>query len=220
MFEKQNLLNAQQNDKRLSIIQDYIIQIKNKNKKFHKDKINYFHSHALAQHQGTQRMTAIIQESCKIVRWKNIGELQHFSSTAPFVTIAVDRDLDFTNGDYWDSFLPSIVTSCNITSNKMTMISPHELVYDNFEIGDSVLLFVDQRVGNKAKLMQNLGPYAVIQRTSPVNLKIKNDKGFEKIMHVSKLKKLNSNSSKKNIIGITGQNFTFITVGCKKKLNA
>ncbi|ETO13166.1 hypothetical protein RFI_24211 [Reticulomyxa filosa] len=45
------------------------------------------------------------------------------------VTICVDRDLDFTYCSDWPIFLPAIVTSYNITPNKMLKLSPHELVY-------------------------------------------------------------------------------------------
>ncbi|ETO35932.1 hypothetical protein RFI_01129 [Reticulomyxa filosa] len=45
------------------------------------------------------------------------------------VTIAVDRNLDFTNNGDWTLFLPAIVASYNVTPNKMSKVSPHELVY-------------------------------------------------------------------------------------------
>ncbi|ETO05178.1 hypothetical protein RFI_32218, partial [Reticulomyxa filosa] len=166
--------------------------------------------------------------------------------------------LDITDNCEWTLFLPAIVTSYNIAPNKMTMVSPHELIYgekfklitdntlkvfngkkdsdyeslheykgtlqkqlkilrdgalktqsvydtkrkrfenklkhkDNFEIGDSALLFVgDQRVGNKAKLLPKfVGPYTVIQRMSPVTLRIQSEKGFQKTVHASKIRKLN-----------------------------
>ncbi|ETN97966.1 hypothetical protein RFI_39556, partial [Reticulomyxa filosa] len=139
------------------------------------------------------------------------------------VTICVDRDLDFTECSDWSIFLPAIATSYNISPNKMSNLSPHELVYgqkfnltkallmqktydskrkifenknkfkDNFSVGDSVLLFVgDQRVGNKAKLLPKfVGPYTIIQRLGPVTLKIESEQGFQKIVHVSKVRKLN-----------------------------
>ncbi|ETO15575.1 hypothetical protein RFI_21787 [Reticulomyxa filosa] len=63
---------------------------------------------------------------------------------------------------------------------------------DNFEIGDSVLLFVGDRiVGNKSKLLPKfVGPYTIIQRMGLVTLKIKSEHGFEKAVQVSKLRKL------------------------------
>ncbi|ETO04417.1 hypothetical protein RFI_32980, partial [Reticulomyxa filosa] len=131
------------------------------------------------------------------------------------VTICVDRDLDFTECSDWSIFLPAIATSYNISPNKMSNLSPHELkallmqktydskrkifenknkFKDNFSVGDSVLLFVgDQRVGNKAKLLPKfVGPYTIIQRLGPVTLKIESEQGFQKIVHVSKVRTLNT----------------------------
>ncbi|ETO03417.1 hypothetical protein RFI_33993, partial [Reticulomyxa filosa] len=45
------------------------------------------------------------------------------------VTLVVDKNLDLDNGDALNIFLPAIVSSYNITPNRMTKTSPHELVY-------------------------------------------------------------------------------------------
>ncbi|ETO25658.1 hypothetical protein RFI_11480 [Reticulomyxa filosa] len=63
---------------------------------------------------------------------------------------------------------------------------------DNFSV-DSVLLFVDdQRVWNKSKILPKfVGPYTVIQCLGQVTLKIESEHYFQKIVHISKVRKLN-----------------------------
>ncbi|ETO01895.1 hypothetical protein RFI_35546 [Reticulomyxa filosa] len=62
----------------------------------------------------------------------------------------------------------------------------------SFEIGDSVLLFVgDQIVCIKSKLLPKfVCPYTISQRMGPLTLKITSEHSFEKVVHVSKLRKL------------------------------
>ncbi|ETO08150.1 hypothetical protein RFI_29239, partial [Reticulomyxa filosa] len=55
-----------------------------------------------------------------------------FKGKERLVTIAVDRKLDFVNNDLLTSFLPAIVASYNVTPNKMSKVSPHELYGEKF----------------------------------------------------------------------------------------
>ncbi|ETN97198.1 hypothetical protein RFI_40334, partial [Reticulomyxa filosa] len=62
----------------------------------------------------------------------------------------------------------------------------------SFVIGDKVLLYVgDQRTGNNAKLQTKfVGPYEIVEQVGPSTVKIVSEKGFLKVIYVSKLKKL------------------------------
>ncbi|ETN98228.1 hypothetical protein RFI_39282 [Reticulomyxa filosa] len=173
-------------------------------------------------------------------------------------TLVIEKNLDFSQGDSWNSFIPAIVSSYNITPNRMILSSPHELVYGSrfilpidikmdhlrknkiesqdmsvfknilgkqleystiplyinrirfenknsrshsFVIGDKVLLYVvDQRTGNNAKLQPKfVGPYEIIEQVGPSTVKIVSEKGFLKVIHVSKLKKFDAGTTNKEM---------------------
>ena len=45
------------------------------------------------------------------------------------VLISIDKDLDMTTCDCWDMLIPAIVSSYNMTPNRMTKYSPYSLIF-------------------------------------------------------------------------------------------
>ncbi|ETO34380.1 hypothetical protein RFI_02714, partial [Reticulomyxa filosa] len=68
----------------------------------------------------------------------------------------VDRDLDFTNCSDWSIFLQSILTSYNITPNKLSKLIHYELVYgQKFNLTIDIKLNLSkEKFDNKPDVLQ------------------------------------------------------------------